>query len=457
MRADGHDEASGSWEAAWSGGGRAVHLGNAADFNAQFTPGDRNAHGPLGRRDQGHHYACLAPFYSPHPAAVLLPRHLDGAWMDLLSSQLDWGKVELHSGIAEQSWFDEALAARPALLERLRATGLPLLPWGRTAGVDRLTGRADDGVLAAVRRFESKAAALDLFREVARDHPDIPVRIQRRVDSPRRLARLVAEAARAGRTLVLKSEYGVGGLGTVVVMPSEVARAGGARALVRGLLADGELERGGDVLVEPYVTAPGRPRDLTFDAVVARDGSVHPVGVAVMRVAGTGYRGATVGPGVLPDGLALRAARFGCDVGRALAGHGYRGWFDIDFINAGQGRLAPAEANLRLTGPAVAFMLRARLDAVRGPGHLVRTLDEVPLGARVPQEALFEHTRRLVRLCEPLGATLLPTLPSTGFEPYPALGVAIAARSTVVLDAAEALVRAASAQLGEMFADIAPD
>ncbi|MBW8802404.1 MAG: hypothetical protein JF587_00855, partial [Catenulisporales bacterium] len=111
----------------------------------------------------------------------------------------------------------------------------------------------------------------------------------------------------------------------------------------------------------------------------------------------------------------------------------------------------PMEANLRLTGPAIAFVIKARLDRVRGPGHLVRVLDELPLGARLPEEALFEHVRRLERLCSPLGALLLPTLPGTGFEPEPTLGVAIAARSATALDAAESLVRAANLELSGMF------
>jgi len=447
---DEHGETAAAWEAAWTGGGRAVHLGNVADFNAQFMAGRLNSRRQLDWRRLGHHYASLAVFYSPHPAVVVLPRVLDDAWLGLVSRQLEWGEVELYSGIAEDGGFGEALEARPALLGRLRGMSLPLLPWGRTPEFERLAGLPDDGVLAAVMRFESKESSLTLFREVARNHPGIAVRDQQRVDSVRRLARLVADQSCAGWTVVLKSEYGVGGNGTAIVTPSQVRAAGGARALLRRLFADEDLLPGHDVLVEPYVWPSGPLRDPTFNAVVAQDGSVHPVGMAVMSVEGTRYRGATVGPGLMPTELADRATRFGTDVGRALAEQGYRGWFDIDFIAAQSGVLAPAETNLRLTGPAVAFMIKARLDRVRGPGHLVRTFDELPLGARMPEELLFQHVQRLGRLCSPLGATVLPILPSTGFEPFPTLGVAIAARSAEVLDAAEVIIRDANAALGGM-------
>lgn len=476
-----------AWEQAWTGGRRCVHLGNVADFNAQFLdpglfaspllpgsplPGSllsglRTASGalrrwagsPNGRQvlldwpGQGHQYAALTPFYSPHPAVVVLPRHLEPAWLDVLTRPLEWDPVEVHSGIAEQAWFWPALTARPALLGRLRERGLPLVPWGRSPGEALSKGQGGAEVSALVRRFESKRAALELFRATAADaHPEVPVRRARWLDTPRALTRAIGRAAARGETVVLKAEYGVAGLGTAVVTPGQVAAAGGARALLDALMAQDPLirDRGG-MLLEPYVTGAARLRDLTFDAVVAPDGHVHPVGVAVMHVAGTGYQGATVGPGLVPAELAERATRFGLDVGRRLAGLGYRGWYDIDFVAGPDGTLAPMETNLRLTGPAIAFMIKARLDHVRGPGHVVRILDELPLGARLAQEHLFDHLARLARRCERHGALLLPTLPDTAFDPVPSVGVAIAARSRAVVDTAEALVRAANADLGRLF------
>jgi hypothetical protein len=208
------------------------------------------------------------------------------------------------------------------------------------------------------------------------------------------------------------------------------------------------------MLLEDYVEGAGPYRDPTFDAFVDADGRVHPVGVGLMDVDGTSYQGVTVGPGVLPDALTGAAVRFGSAVGRALADEGYRGWYDVDFVTDRSGRLAPTEINLRLTGPAVAFHLQAAFDRLRGGRHHVRTLDRLPLGARLPAGALGDHVARITETCHALGATLLVTIPTAAFDPVPYLGVAIAARAARTLDEAEAAVRAANTALGGMFADL---
>ncbi|MFD0278853.1 hypothetical protein ACFVHB_33770 [Kitasatospora sp. NPDC127111] len=449
------------WAGAWTGGRRAVHLGNVADFNDQFLAAGMDAAQRARRLRQAHHYAGMAACYSPEPALLVLPGEVERAWIDWLARELAWGPVELYSGIAPGGTLAEALAARPALAARIAAGPGPVVAWGRTAA------HGAGPALAAVRRYESKAAAHRLFAELAPDHPGIVVPRQEQPDSPRRAARRLTARAGRGLTTVVKSPHGVGGYGTVVVTPQQLFAAGGGRALLRRLVRDEVLPPGGALLLEEYVDG-GRAehlRDLTFDAVIGEDGRVHPVGVGAMEVDGTRYLGVTVGPGVVPPGAAATAERFGLAVGERLAADGHRGWYDVDFVTDRERRLAPTETNLRLTGPAIAFVLRARLDQVRGPGHLVRTLDGMPLGARLSQEALYDHLDRLRPRCARLGVTLLPLVVTAGYEPEPAVGLALAARAAAdgapnaaeaadaaqALDAAEALVGAANQALGRMF------
>ncbi|MEU9131679.1 hypothetical protein AB0D08_26810 [Kitasatospora sp. NPDC048540] len=427
-----------AWAEAWTGGRRAVHIGNVADFNAQFVPASDDS------TRHGHHYSCLAAFYSPHPAVLVLPHQVEPEWVRRLDRILDWSEVEVHSGLAEDGrLIGPALAARPELRRRLDALALPVRHWGATEG----TGTG----VAAVRRYEAKDASHALFTRLAPGHPGIRVPAQLAVDSPRALAGVVDERARAGRTTVLKARHGVGGFGTAVLTPGRIAAAGGARNLLRRLADDQVLPSREGLLVEEYVEGGGRLRHPSFDGLITEDGTVHPVGVALMRVEDTAYAGATVGPGSVPARLAGAAVPFGVAVGRELAAAGHRGWYDVDFVTDPAGRLAPTETNVRLTGPAVAFMIQARLDAVRGPGHLVRTIDRLPLGARLGQQALLAHLEALARRCARFGATLLPTIPTAGFEAQPTVGVALAATDPDALDAAEAVARAANLALGDPF------
>ncbi|MFJ6623463.1 hypothetical protein ACIQOW_38590 [Kitasatospora sp. NPDC091335] len=435
------------WVGAWTGGRAAVHVGDVADFDAQFLPPGTGPAQRSRRLRQAHHYACLAACYSPEPALLVLPAELGPEWTDWLAGELAWGPVELHAGLAPDRPLSEALAARPALAAGIADSGRPVVRWGRTAA------QGEGPELAAVRRYESKAASHELFAALAPEHPGIRLPRQERPDGRRAAARRLTARAVRGRTTVLKSPYGVGGYGTVVVEPADLFAAGGGGALLRRLVRAEVLPAEGGLLLEEYVD-PGpaaRLRDLTYDALIAPDGTVHPVGAGAMEVAGTRYRGVTVGPGAVPRGAAEPARRFVLAVGERLAAEGYRGWYDVDFVTDRQRRLAPTETNLRLTGPAVAFMLRARLDAVRGPGHLVRTLDAMPLGARLDQAALYDHLERLRPRCARLGVTLLPLIPTAGREPEPTVGLALAGRDAEALDAAEALVAAAHHALAGMF------
>ncbi|WP_406186606.1 GNAT family N-acetyltransferase [Streptomyces sp. NBC_01006] len=447
------------WARAWTGGGPAVHVGNVAEYNAQF------ADASLDREQRAaHHYACLAAFYSPWPGALVLPGAVPPGWIERVGRVLEWEGVEVYDGLADggpglppdtglspSAGLSDAVRARPALAGRLTSAGLPLVPWGRTAAFARLAGlRWRPREL----RYESKSAAHGLFGRILADggHPRILLPGQWPAPTRRAAARLLAARAEAGESTVLKSEHGVGGSGTTVVTPDRVRAAGGARAVLRALPR-------GPLLVEEYVSGPAgldEARDLTYDGFVDEAGRVHEVGGAVMDVAGSGYRGATVGPGVVPAWAEEPLLAFGEAVGRELSAAGYRGWFDVDFVADGAGRLAPTETNLRLTGPSIAFMVAARLDSLRGAGHFVRIADRVGLGARLPGAALDELCETLERGCAELGAVFLPAIPTGAFDPAPWLGVLVAAHSREVLDAAEALVRAEALAVGAGFTEGQP-
>ncbi|MEU0278883.1 GNAT family N-acetyltransferase [Streptomyces sp. NPDC006195] len=452
-----------AWVQAWTRGLRTVQLGNGAEFQAQF-----GALTPLALRASGH-YSCLAVLGSPHPAAVVLQVTVPPGWAELLCRQLAWDSVEVYDGLtavrsrhadgvpeadeAPRPVLAASVLARPALTRRLRGLGLPFVPWGHTGPSGELSG---EPLPPGALRYESKSAANGLFRRLAPAHPAITVAVQRTAANRREAARLLLALVRSGAGGVVKTEHGVGGSGTRVVR-SLRALLPVLRALPRGpLLVEDYVEDYVADATDGSVPEQGdSPRDLTYDGLVDMAGVVHDVGAARMDVAGTAYRGATVGPGAVPDRAASVALRFGHAVGLELAASGYRGWYDVDFVTATAGRLAPTEINLRLTGPSVAFMVKARLDETRGGDHLVRSLDHIPLGARLPDAELLPWLRELTECCAGSGAVFVPSIPTAAFDPAPFLGVVLAARTADCLDAAEALVRGAAQDLGRIFADAA--
>ncbi|WP_230424249.1 GNAT family N-acetyltransferase [Streptomyces radicis] len=422
------------WLDAWTGGRRAVHVGNVADFQGQFGPLP-----PAARKGAGH-YSGLAAFAGPHPAALVLPRAVPEGWVDLVGRQLGWGAVEVFDGLDGERGPAGAVLERPALAAHLRGLAAPLLPWGRTAAFAELAGEPwRPGAL----RNESKRAAHALFTRLAGGHPGIVVPAQWAAATRREAAGLLR--ARSGLRSMVKSAHGAGGSGVRLVGSRDRGRAA-----LRGLPE-------GPLLIEEYLAGDGDgPRDLTYDGVVAASGEAFDVGVAEMEVRGLAYRGATVGPGVVPAPLVDIALSFGNAVGAALAEDGYRGWFDVDFVTAPGGRLAPTEANLRLTGPAVAFMVKARLDELRGAddGFVVRAMDRLELGARLPDGELLDWLGTLTTRCRAVDAVCVPSIATAAFEPSPWLGVVLAARSKHRLLRAESLVRTAARELARTFAPL---
>ncbi len=206
-----------SWVDAWTQGRRAVHFGNVAEFQAQFGPASAEAA----------HYSCLAAFISAHPAVLILPRAVPPDWIDMVGDVLGWGTVEVYDGLAEvpTRGLSDAVLSRPALVERLKSLGLPLVPWGRTPDFAELAG---EPLPPDALRYESKRAAHELFTRLAPDPPGIRVPEQWQAATRRAAARLLRTRGRAGRTTVVKTEHGAGGSGTWVIrnyrFPSQLPR-----------------------------------------------------------------------------------------------------------------------------------------------------------------------------------------------------------------------------------------
>lgn len=101
------------WSHAWTGGRRAVHLGNITEFQAQF--GGVRAES----RRSGAHYACLATFASPHPAALVLPKAVPGDWTALIEQPMNpvclIYDVIIPSGAPKGAWAERLNGCFPTI------------------------------------------------------------------------------------------------------------------------------------------------------------------------------------------------------------------------------------------------------------------------------------------------------------------------------------------------------
>ncbi|MFD7898293.1 hypothetical protein [Streptomyces sp. NPDC059743] len=429
-------------------GGNA-HIGNVAEYNRQFFPAQFRSDHLRSWDIEGHHYAGLALFYSADPGPVFLPLRFDRAWLDMQRSYLHWPHVSLHWTAGEPGLSD-VLAADPAAVATLRAAldapgGGHLLAWGETAGTERLRaavsgrpttpggGPAQERGQAA---FESKREAHRRFSECARGRPEILITRQEVYgDAQTAAAALAARATAGAGPVMLKSDFGVGGFGTRLVRPDEIPTQDDVWALLRALTDDDAIFGVVPLLVEEYIEPHPLHCQLTYDGEITDDGVIDR-GTALMHVTGTHYRGATTGPGALPEPLRRPVTDFGRTVGAMLAAEGYRGWFDVDFVRARDGRLAPTEINARRTGPCAAMAIAANLGASAGRPVVVRTEDTLPLPRAIPEERLYARFETVARVLADQGVAFVPTLVTASSEKVPYAGFALAGASVAEVDTA---------------------
>lgn len=453
-----------SWLQAWVGSQAAVHLANVAEYaeglleaGGEVDPQSRDGRWRHARLQAARRYSGLAWFHSPCPRMVLFPGTMDPCWGEWLGSSLEWDSVEVYAELASRNGtMEEAVLQRPTLLRRMEQLAAPIIPWGYTPAFQRLlaaSGRVGPLQLApetdverlteAGRRFECKHQANRLFHEVAPGHAGIRVPKQVLFASPNLAIAKALWSASRGHRVMCKTLQGAGGSGVALLSRSRIRAAGGvARAaaqLRRAMLRTGS--RTGLVL-EEYVGSSGVHRDLTVDAVIDSGGTVQVVGTGYMQVRGTAYQGVSVGPDLVAERWNKVACNFATAVGAQLAATGYSGWFDIDFVIDDLGQLCPTEINCRLTGPAAAFMLAARLLQIRGRKHFVRVLDAVPLAAPMRNAPLFELLQRLRALSARLGVELLPTLLGNSQDEYPTVGLALAAETREAVEVGTVFVKA---------------
>lgn len=240
----------------------------------------------------------------------------------------------------------EAAALRVALEARGATLAWPELP-------------APDAAWVAAH-YGSKLGFRDLF--AALEAPTRALRIGLppgfSCDGPDGVTGVVAGLLAQGRGCVVKGNRGLAGFETLML--DGVDRAGALAALGERLAS---WSASSYVVEERVAVAPGHPLAYpSIDAVIEPGGRTRLRPLTAMRIdAGGMFQGVALGALDLPGDQAERIRGYAMAVGALLAGHGYVGHFDLDFIVARDGTLFVNEANLRRTGATHVLDLHDRL------------------------------------------------------------------------------------------------
>lgn len=416
-----------------------VHIGNVVEFNAPSLPRGLDVNILSDRLAGCDEYASLAPFYTDDPGLVLIPRagqaDLD-RWAEVQCKVLGWSAFEPAAWQSDSASLSADLSQDARVMAAV-AAGKAIIPWGETGHfrtfVQQTGAKAKLSIEPTVAgRVDSKFHQIELFAASYLDlaRPDgIEIAAQSVANNDHELVAAILKHGRAGRPVVIKSPRGVGGNGSAVLRPHQtVTESRCLRALSLARENDGFLKTT-PLIVQNYYWKKARWGDLTSDFEIDDVGKVHCRGSALMLLDGTHY----VGAGTIdtPSPEVKLAERFGAAVGERLATEGYRGWFDVDYLQSLKGTLVPLEVNARRTGPTIAFSIQSAVATRRGTSVCVAVHDALPLPKRMKAATASEWFRRAAEALG-LAGDLVPTLTTatSGLTPY--LGAAVIGPSTEV-------------------------
>jgi len=202
--------------------------------------------------------------------------------------------------------------------------------------------------------------------------------------------------------VVIKTNRGLAGAGLVILRRAEITAKELPQAITK-LWRTESYWRKDPAVVEAYIppdykVCGGSPN---IELRIA-DHRIEPLYVCGMRISKEGvFQGVEIGKGAVPRGLTRQLTTVATEIGKHLLRAGYRGFFELDWVAAADGRLYPIEANLRRTGGTHVFETGRRL---LGEDFLLHYY----MAARnlAPAPALEGKTYREVRA--KLGAWLYP-------------------------------------------------
>lgn len=160
---------------------------------------------------------------------------------------------------------------------------------------------------------------------------------------------------------VLKTNRGLAGAGLKIIKKSEIH--GNIDDYVGYIIDTDDYWNKDLVIVEEYLVPDLSVAGGSPNIELMTDGkTLTPLYVCGMRITDKGvFLGVEMGKEAMPDFMKKTLSISGHIFGNALLHHGYKGYFEIDFIYGKGNKIVPIEANLRRTGGTHVYDLCKRL------------------------------------------------------------------------------------------------
>lgn len=311
----------------------------------------------------------------------VLPIPVSRAFLDYYQSLCPAKKVEVlaparHSGcvcddILEDRALFDALACRAREAEQARlisycwsAQLACLIEELKRSGVRLFTPEAPRaGCEWTVNSFGSKAGIRELVSRINRPDGAVSMPEGFMASGLEEIAARALELYRDKGGAVIKTNKGHAGAGVIILRAGDLPLdASLARADLMRCLSAEKYWRDFPAVIEDYVDldascSGGSP---SIEYRIDEQGTAHCLYPCAMRVSREGvFQGVEISAEALPPKVNSEMRRIGDVVAKAYSESGYRGYFDIDFMLARDGRLFLGESNVRRTGGTHAYHLAA--------------------------------------------------------------------------------------------------
>ena len=175
----------------------------------------------------------------------------------------------------------------------------------------------------------------------------------------------IAYFSKNNRGFVLKANYGTAGFSTMCY-PADAINRGFEmlRKEIAYRMSFDNFWNNPPVIIEEHITGVNDsfPRSLTIDFRINHDGQINKIGCGEMIMRRSClYSGIHCGKGVIDRDTENYMTKAGFYIGEHMAKSGYKGWFDVDFVQGSNGKIFLTEINARRASPIHVFDIAAQL------------------------------------------------------------------------------------------------